>query len=211
MNTSVALVVDALKWAFKAFADNLGLYFRLLLAFTPILVISKIISMFVLLLLHHVGENQVLGLTVATSGFWLSTIPFYFTLCCIQAALHIYEGRTVTNIRECLVSWRQFVACFIALCLYILLSLLGFICFIIPGFIVMAYFYYIIYCIMSDNKGIIEAFRCSLRLTKTLPGHALLLLLCATMLGATWFLVPVAALMNVYAYKQRQNALTYDA
>lgn len=211
MNTSVVFVAEALKWAFKAFADNLGLYFRLMLVFTPVLIISKIISMFVPLLLHHVGENQAIGLSLATSGFWLSTIPFYFTLCCIQVALHIYEGRPVTNIRECLVSWRQFVKGFIALFLYAILVLLGLICFIIPGLIIATYFYYIIYCIMSDNKGIIASFKCSLRLTKTLPWHALLLLLCATILGATWFLIPVAALMNVYAYKQRQNALTYDA
>lgn len=210
MNKSVALVTDALKWAFKAFADNLGLYFKLLLVFTAISFISSIIRIFLLFLLPHGGEPA-LGLTVAMAGLWLFTVPFYFTLCYVQAALHIYEGRTVTNIRECLVPWQQFVRGFIALFLYAILVLLGLICFIIPGLIIATYFYYIIYCIMSDNKGIIASFKCSLRLTKTLPWHALLLLLCATMLGATWFLIPVAALMNVYAYKQRQNALTYDA
>jgi hypothetical protein len=211
---SVTLVIDALKWAFKAFADNIVLYLKLfvissLITFATMLIVVALVILLVpqdiLLVPENVWPLQLVG------PLWLSVVPFYFTLCYIHVALRMYEGQQITSVKQCFVGWRLFAKSFIALVLYSIVCMLGLICFIVPGVIAASLFYYVIYCVMSGDAGVIDSFKCSLRLTKTLPMHTLLLLACATVLGAFWLLLPVAALMNVYAYKQRQNTVTYDA
>lgn len=209
---SVTLVIDALKWAFKTFADNLVLYMKLF-------VISNLIALVSIMLFFCIILFVTQGNIVPSSGImplqligalWLYLVPFYLTLCYINVALLLYEGQSVPNVRQFFIDWRLFAKSFVALFLYSLSFAIGMICFIIPGLIVASLFYYIIYCIMVDDTGIIDAFTCSLQLTKKQPLHSLMLVVFATMLGASWFLLPVAALMNVYAYKQRQNSIAYD-
>lgn len=207
---SLMLVIDALKWAFKILADNLVLYVKLIAVSTLMMIINALVSFVVIMMvMPEVGQSSY----IIPFGFgaWLYLVPFYFTLCYINVALRFYDGQSVTNLKQFFVNWRLFAKSFVALCLYSILFALGMACFIIPGLIIAALFYYIIYCIMADDMGVIKSFKCSLQLTKKQPLHTLLLLVCSTLLGAIWFSLPVAALMNVYAYKQRKKSITYDA
>jgi hypothetical protein len=176
---SILLVQDSLKWAFHKFADNLPIFLKLVLISTAITLLS----------------------TVLTLGLALIVVPFYVTLCFINIALMLYDGKKLDNIQQCTVGWKKFLKSFAALWVYSIAVLGGLILFVIPGIYIASRYYYVIYCIMSDDTGIIESFQCSNHLTEKMPWHGFLLLCCATILGSVWFLLPVAALMNVYAYK----------
>lgn len=180
---SLQLVQDSLKWAFHTFADNIALFFKMILIATSITLISSALSF----------------------GLALLVVPFYITLCFINIAFMLYDGKKIEDIKECIVGWKKFIKSFAALWVYSIAVAGGLILFIVPGIYIASRYYYVIYCIMSNDTGIIESFQCSNRLTEKLPWHGALLLCCATMLGSIWFLLPVAALMNVYAYKHCQS------
>lgn len=176
---SITLIQKSLKWAFHTFADNLQLFLKVTLFATGIIILSSLF----------------------TFGIALIIVPFYITLYFINTAFILYDGGKVVNIQQPLVGWEKFIKAFAALWVYSIAVMGGLILFIVPGIYIASRYYYVIYCIMSDNTGIIESFQCSNRLTEKLPWHGSLLLCCATILGSVWFLLPVAALMNVYAYK----------
>lgn len=186
---SMILVQNSLKWAFHTFADNLPLFLQLVLISTGIMLLS----------------------TALTLGLALLVVPFYTTLCFINSALILYDGKKIDNLQQCLVGWEKFIKAFAALWIYGIAVTGGLILFIAPGIYIASRYYYVIYCIMSDDTGIIESFQCSNRLTEKLPWHGFLLFCCATILGSIWFLLPVAALMNVYAYKYCQSDTSLEA
>lgn len=184
---AITLVSDSLRWAFHQFADNLSLFIKLVLTFGLVTLVTCLLSF----------------------GLAMLIVPFYFTLCFIKVALMLYDGQKVHTIEECLVGWKPFAKGFVALCIYSFVVCAGLILFIVPGIYIASRYYYIIYCIMGDDAGIIESFQSSSKLTEQLPWHGFLLLCCATILGSIWFLLPVAALMNVYAYTYcKQHMIT---
>lgn len=184
MKKTVALVYDALQWAFHTFAQHW-------LLFVKLIVLSSAIT---------------LAATILTLGLAAFFVPFYMTLCFINVAFKLYDGQTVHAIEDFFIGIKPFIKSFIAISIYSVIVALGLVMLIVPGIYIASRFYYVIYCIMDDNTSIIESFRCSKRLTAALPWHGFLLLCCATILGGIWFLLPVAALMNVHAYRQsKQN------
>lgn len=180
MKKSIAIVYDALQWAVHTFVDHWLLFIKLI-------IISSAIT---------------LAATVLTIGLAALVVPFYMTLCFINVALKLYDGQSIHGVEDFFIGFKPFAKGFIALFIYTVMVILGLILFIIPGIYIASRFYYIVYCIMDDNTGIIESFSCSKRLTAKFPWHGFLLLCCATILGGIWFLLPIAALMNVHAYRQ---------
>jgi hypothetical protein len=183
MKKTIALVYDALQWAFHTFAQHW-------LLFVKLIVLSGAIT---------------LAATLLTLGMAAFFVPFYMTLCFINIALKLYEGEPVQGVEDFFVGFKPFVKGFAAFFIYGVIVIAGLLLFVIPGIYIASRFYYIIYCIMDQQSGVIESFKCSKRLTASLPWHGFLLLCCATILGSVWFLLPVAALMNVYAYKQSKQ------
>lgn len=203
---SIALVQNSLKWAFHTFADNLPLFLQLILISTGITLLSTALTFGLTLIIVPFYTtpyfiNSALILTVLTLGLAPLVVPFYITLCFINGALILYDGKKINTIQQCLVGWEKFIKAFAALWIYGIAVTGGLLLLVIPGIYIASRYYYVVYCIMGDDTGIIESFQCSNRLTEKLPWHGLLLLCCATILGGVWFLLPIAALMNVYAYK----------
>lgn len=183
MKKTIAIVYDALQWAFHTFTQHLLLFIKLI-------ILSGAIT---------------LAATILTLGLAVLFVPFYMTLCFINIALKLYEGEPIESIEDFFVGFVPFIKGFAALVLYGIIVTIGLMLFIIPGIYIASRFYYIIYCIMDQQSGIIASFKYSKYLTSDLPWHGFLLLCCATLLGSVWFLLPVAALMNVYAYKRSKQ------
>ncbi|MEX0848770.1 MAG: hypothetical protein WD055_00915 [Candidatus Dependentiae bacterium] len=179
---NLSIVTHAATWAFKEFFDHITVFIKLFFL-TALLVL-------------------IVGIT--TLGLGLPFLFFYITLCYIKVSYLLYQQQPVT-LRQFFIDWKTFIKGLAALILYTILVNIGLILFIIPGLYLASRYYYIEYCIVLDKSSITESFHCSDHLTKHARWHGLLLLLCATILGATIIFLPVAALMNVHAYNARKK------
>lgn len=178
------LISDALAWAFNMFFQHLKLFAKLFLLSGAITIITAL----------------------CTLGIALLIVPFYLTMCHIKIALKLYDNQPINSIKEdFFVDVHTFLKGLGALYLYTLIVNAGFVLFVIPGIYLASRYYYIIYAIVADRKDIMQSFTYSEQLTAPLPWHGFLLLLCATLLGGSLIFLGVAALMNVYAYKQCQK------
>jgi hypothetical protein len=185
MMPSYYIIIDALRWAFIMLGKNIELYIKLVLVSGLIVFIGTLFSLGILFFL----------------------VSFYITLCFVKTAFMLDEGEKVT-LNTFWVGVVPFIKCWIALILYGLMVTIGLIFFILPGLYLASRYYYIIYCMMGDNATILGSFSCSEKLTRGNCLHAFYLFILATLFGSTFMLIPVAALMNVYAYKQRKASLS---
>ena len=208
---------QALKWGFKTFFDKIIFFLLIFLALTGTLIAivlpAQLIYVYMAKLLGFIIVPNDTFVAQPSAGMLLLTIIYYLGVSFIGVFLHLgftkvlldlYENGT-SSIKTLFSQGHLLLRAFVANILFSLLICLGMAFFIIPGIYFLVRYYFYFTAMVDKNLGIVASFEESSRLTAGARWTILGLAIVCTLIGIIPFLVFVAALANVYAYKKQDE------
>lgn len=215
MNNIRFSIGEALKWGFKQFFNHSIFFILVGLAFLGVIVLAAMCIAFtaILVAIPFAFSHDILSflrnLFPIVIGLIAFIVPpvFIFTMYMglIKIGFNIYDYDRA-EVKTLFSQWRLLLPCLVVFILLYVVIFIGSVFFIIPGFYLMARYFFSLYVLIDKPyTETLDTFHESTRLTEGARWRTFGLFILETFISCIPLLMPVVVLSKVYAYRRQQE------